>query len=151
MSKCLHTCCVSWPALGCLSSVYFYRLLGASVYTLISYHNTTLGSNLSESTSDFTTAKKWNPSESIHFMSMEFWGRKRLDYRKEESERGNLHSLCLADACIWVVKQVTQKTSENQFLHLQHSPCTFIGNLYIIILEVSFNILCCNNGNYNFF
>ena len=31
--------CVSWPALGCLSSVYLYRLLGASVSTLISYHD----------------------------------------------------------------------------------------------------------------
>ena len=27
----LYTCCVSWPALGCLSSVYLHRLLGAFV------------------------------------------------------------------------------------------------------------------------
>ena len=43
ISKYLHTCCVSWPALGCLSSVYLHRLLGASVSTLISYHDTKLG------------------------------------------------------------------------------------------------------------
>ena len=39
ISKYLYTCCVSWPALGCLSSVYLHRLLGASVSTLISYHD----------------------------------------------------------------------------------------------------------------
>ena len=39
-----HTCCVFWPALGCLSSVYLHRLLGASVsYTdiLSRYHSVT--------------------------------------------------------------------------------------------------------------
>ena len=41
----IHTWCVFWPALGCLSVVYSYRLLGASLHTLISYHDKNRATN----------------------------------------------------------------------------------------------------------
>ena len=36
----IHTCCVFQSALGCLSVVYCYWLLGASLHTLICYQDT---------------------------------------------------------------------------------------------------------------